>query len=87
MNEILVIWDQYLPESMKWNFGNMGLVSSNNSPDGQCWQFWKGRGGGWGWGHCNETYFGGSNTICVNDRFEKETEHLHCGVTIKTFRS
>ena len=39
------IWDQYLPESMKWNFGNMGLVSSNKSPDGQCWIFWKGRAG------------------------------------------
>ena len=24
----LVVWDQYLPENMKWTFGNMGLVCS-----------------------------------------------------------
>ena len=44
-------------------------------------------GWGLGWGHCNEIYFGGPKTICVNDCFEKKTEHLHGGVTIKTFRS
>ena len=31
------ICGQYLPENMKWMFGNMGLVSSNKSPDGQRW--------------------------------------------------
>ena len=41
------IWDQYPPEDMKWNCGNMGLVSSNKRFDGQCWKFWK------GWGHNN----------------------------------
>ena len=30
------IWDQYLFENMKCNFGNMGSVSSNKSHDGQC---------------------------------------------------
>ena len=30
-------WYQYLPESMKWVFGNMGLVSPRKRPDGQCW--------------------------------------------------
>ena len=27
---------------MTWNFGNTGLVSSNKSPDSQCWKCWKG---------------------------------------------
>ena len=38
-NNILktLVWYQYLPESMKLNFGNMGLVSFSKSPDGQGW--------------------------------------------------
>ena len=30
------IWDQYLPEKMKWNVGNMGSVASQNIK----WVFW-----------------------------------------------
>ena len=33
MNGILVVWCQYLPESIKWHFGNLGSI---RSPDGQC---------------------------------------------------
>ena len=29
MNGVLVVWYQYLSENMKWDVGNMGLVSSN----------------------------------------------------------
>ena len=28
MNGILVVWDQYLPENMKWSFGNLGSIKS-----------------------------------------------------------
>ena len=33
------IWDQYLPESMKLNFGNMGSVSSKSTL-GRNWKLW-----------------------------------------------
>ena len=29
MNGILVIWEQYLPESTKWNFGNLGSIEKS----------------------------------------------------------
>ena len=37
-------------------------------------------------GQSNETYFGGSKTIGVNDRFKK-TEHLHDGISIKSLKT
>ena len=67
MNGILVVWDQYLPENMKWHFGNLGLISSNKSPDGQCWKFSKGQGGG----IIMDIIAGGSKAFGANDRFEK----------------
>ena len=29
MNGILVVWDQYLPEYMKWIFGNLGSIKKS----------------------------------------------------------
>ena len=63
MNGIFAIWDQYLLENMKWFFGNMGLVSSNKSIDGQCWKFGK------GWVSTNiENEFARVKTNGFNDR-------------------
>ena len=50
----------------------MGFVSSNKSPDGQCPAFWK----VWGGGTKIENLIGGSNTIFLNDRFEKTENRM-----------
>ena len=52
-------------KSMIWNFGNMRLVSSKKSPDGQCWQ--SGKRWWWWGGHQIKLNVGGSKTIGFND--------------------
>ena len=47
---------------MKWNFGDVGLVSSNKGPDGQCWNGQKSIN----W----KLIVGGSKAIDVNERFK-----------------
>ena len=42
---------------------------------------------GRGWNIIMKSGFGGSNTIGVNDRFEKNTERLHGGVSITFLKS
>ena len=56
------IWDRYLPESMKWNFGIMRLVSSKKVPTAKVGIF----------GKCGEIKlnFGGPKTIGFDDGFK-----------------
>ena len=80
MKRTLVIWDQDIPENMKWNLGDMGLVSSSKSFGGQCWNVGKGGGGS----ITQQLSSGGIRTICVDGCSETNGKQ-HCGIAINSF--
>ena len=71
MNGILVIWDQYLLESMKWDLSNLGSISFNKSPDGQCLELLQRAGAT----KVEKHFVGGSMAVGVNDRVEQNGKH------------